>query len=170
MLVGPHFHRLSKPAEKFWSFKLSKSCLFHLSRDSFATYFSEDAMALQDVSLGSAVGEVPFAWHVHFSAADVEAIQLVPGIVSLRQLMLDVKLRGPTGWRPVLAHHTTTACQPRKQTGTVDSLKDAGLENVIWRNNQWEVTTVLANAFVDGDRISIEAVGSDTTKKVPHAQ
>ena len=74
------------------------------------------------VSLDSAVGEGPFAWNVHFSAADVEAIQKVRGVANLRQLMLDVKLRGPVGWRPVLAHHTTTACQPRKQTGTIDSL------------------------------------------------
>ena len=74
------------------------------------------------VSLDSAVGEPPLAWSVHFSAADVEAIQKVRGVANLRQLMLDVKLRGPVGWRPVLAHHTTTSCHPRKQTGTIDSL------------------------------------------------
>ena len=189
MLVGPHFHRLIKLPEFFSPLKLSKSFLFHFSRDSFASYLSEDAMALQDgsaqdelpfnsavgetnaeaetpvVSLDSAVGERPLAWRVHFSAADVEAIQNVRGIANLRQLMLDVKVRGPVGWRPVLAHHTTTACQPRKQTGTIDSLIVGGLDKVTWRNNQFEVTTLLPNAFADGDRISIEAVGSSTNMK-----
>ena len=190
MLVGPHFHRLIKPPEFFSPLKLSKSFLFHLSRDSFASYLSEDAMALQDgsaqdelafnsavgetnaeaeapvvpfnsavgetnaeaetpvVSLDSAVGERPLAWSVQFSAADVERIQNVRGIANLRRLMLDVKLRGPTGWRPVLAYHTTTACQPRKQTGTIDSLVVGGLDRVTLRNNQFEVTVLLPNAFV----------------------
>ena len=50
MLVGPHFHRVVKTPEFFCQLKLSKSFLFHLSRDSFASYLSEDAMALQDGS------------------------------------------------------------------------------------------------------------------------
>ena len=79
--------------------------------------------------------------------------------------MIDPKVKGPRGWRPILAHHTTTACQPRKQTGTIDSLIVGGLDEVTWRNNQFEVTTLLPNAFADGDRISIEAVGSSTNKK-----
>ena len=36
---------------------------------------------------------------------------------------------------------------------------------MIKRSNQFEVTTLLPNAFEDGDRISIEAVGSSTNKK-----
>ena len=121
--------------------------------------------AQNDLPFNSAVGEQPIPWNVQFSAADVEAIQKVSGICKLRSLMFDPKVKGPRDWRHILDHHTTTACQPRKQTGTCESLIVEGIDKSTERGNRFEVMVRLPNAFCDGDRISIEAVGSSTNMK-----
>ena len=113
--------------------------------------------AQNDLPFNSAVGDQPIRWNVHFSALDVEAIQKVSGICKLRSLMFDPKVKGPRGWRHILAHHTTRAHQPRKQPATCESLIVEGIDG-----KRLEVMVRLPNAFCDGDRISIEAVGSST--------
>ena len=119
-----------------------------------------------NLPLVSAVGERDAPWNVKFTAAEVDAIQNLRGMSDLRRLMHDESIKGPKGWRPVLAHHTSTACQPQKQHGPADNnLNDCGIENATKRGNLFEVTVVLPHSYYAGDLIEIEAVGSSRSKK-----
>ena len=53
--------------------------------------------------------------------------------------------------RHLLSYHTTTACQIRKEEGTVGSLKDAGLDDVQRSGSGWQVTLRMTNSYERGD-------------------
>ena len=52
----------------------------------------------------------------------------LPGWADLQVVLKEEKA---TAWRWILAHQTSRCCQPHKQGGVVESLKDAGLDRVL---------------------------------------
>ena len=52
----------------------------------------------------------------------------------LEQLRAALDEEASAAFRQVLSHHTTTACQPRKASGSVSSLKASGLKTGLTAN------------------------------------
>ena len=65
--------------------------------------------------------------------------------------------------RLILSHHTTTACQPRKQAGPVSSLKACGMDRKLGLAGHWRLKLKMANSFAHGDGLDVEYVGREHT-------
>ena len=62
------------------------------------------------------------------TSPEMSRMMSLPGWAELQEVIKQEKL---TLWRWLLSHHTSRCCQPRKQGGVVESLKEAGLDRVL---------------------------------------
>ena len=62
------------------------------------------------------------------TSPETSRMMSLPGWAELQEVIKQEKL---TLWRWLLSHHTSRCCQPRKQGGVVESLKEAGLDRVL---------------------------------------
>ena len=77
----------------------------------------------------------------------------------LRQLRAALAEEALTGFRPMLSHHTTTACQPGKALGSVNSLKASGLDEKHGQKGAWRVLVFLEHGFAPGDGYWVQFCG-----------
>ena len=64
-------------------------------------------------------------------------------------------------YRQILSHHTTTACQPRKQAGPVSSLKDCGIDTKLGAAGHWRLDLKMESSFAYGDGLDVEYIGQE---------
>ena len=62
------------------------------------------------------------------TSPEMSRMMSLPGWAELQEVIKEEKA---TLWRWLLSHHTSRCCQPRKQGGVVESLKEAGLDRVV---------------------------------------
>ena len=67
------------------------------------------------------------------------------------------------GHRRILSHHTTMACQPRKQAGPVSSLKDCGIDTKLGSAGHWRLELKMPSSFAHGDGLDVEYIGQEHT-------